>query len=49
MTAGETTCLRKTGGTWPNVHAHCSAPFDPLSGTAMLDLAPQPVEQANAA
>jgi ketosteroid isomerase-like protein len=44
-----TTCLRRTAGTWQIVHAHCSAPFDPLSGTAMLDLTPQQVEQASAA
>jgi ketosteroid isomerase-like protein len=44
-----TTCLRRTCGTWSIVHAHCSAPFGPLSGRAMLDLAPQCVEQASAA
>jgi ketosteroid isomerase-like protein len=44
-----TTCLRRTAGTWQIVHAHCSAPFDPQSGTAMLDLVPQQVEQASAA
>jgi ketosteroid isomerase-like protein len=44
-----TTCLRKSDGTWRIVHAHCSAPFDPLSGTAMLDLVPQRLEQASAA
>jgi uncharacterized protein (TIGR02246 family) len=44
-----TACLRRTRGTWSIVHAHCSAPFDPMSGRAMLDLAPQRVEQASAA
>jgi ketosteroid isomerase-like protein len=44
-----TTCLRRTGGTWRIVHAHCSAPFDPRSGRALLDLVPERVEQASAA
>jgi ketosteroid isomerase-like protein len=44
-----TTCLRRTGGTWRIVHAHCSAPFDPMSGKAMLDLAPPGVARADAA
>ena len=44
-----TTCLRRTGGAWRIVHAHCSAPFDPLSGRAMLDLVPQRIDQADAA
>jgi uncharacterized protein (TIGR02246 family) len=44
-----TTCLRKSDGTWRIVHAHCSAPFDPLSGTAMLDMVPQSTEHADAA
>jgi ketosteroid isomerase-like protein len=44
-----TTCLRRTGGTWRIVHEHCSTPFDPMSGRAMLDLVPQPSEQADAA
>jgi uncharacterized protein (TIGR02246 family) len=44
-----TTCLRRTDGSWQIVHAHCSVPFDPQSGRAMLDLVPEPVEQASAA
>jgi uncharacterized protein (TIGR02246 family) len=44
-----TTCLRRTAGTWRIVHAHCSAPFDPQSGRAMLDLVPQRLEQSSAA
>lgn len=35
-----TACLRKVGGEWLIVHDHCSVPFDPVSGRAMLDLAP---------
>jgi uncharacterized protein (TIGR02246 family) len=44
-----TTCLRRSDGAWRIVHAHCSAPFDPLSGRAMLDLVPQRIDQADAA
>ena len=46
---GGTTCLRRTRWTWRIVHAHCSLPSDPMSGRAMLDLAPQRVEQASVA
>jgi ketosteroid isomerase-like protein len=42
-----TACLRRTGGTWKIVHAHCSAPFDPLSARALLDLVPQSAEHAD--
>jgi uncharacterized protein (TIGR02246 family) len=34
-----TVCLRKIEGRWLIVHDHCSAPFDPESGKAMLDRA----------
>jgi ketosteroid isomerase-like protein len=46
---GGTTCLRRTRGTWRIVYAHCSAPFDPMSGRAMLDLTPQGMGRADAA
>jgi uncharacterized protein (TIGR02246 family) len=36
-----TVCLRKVKGAWLIVHDHCSAPFDPESGKAMLDLGPR--------
>jgi ketosteroid isomerase-like protein len=32
-----TLCLRRIGGAWKVVHEHVSAPFDPMSGTAILD------------
>ena len=35
-----TVCLRKVRGRWLIVHDHCSAPFDPESGKAMLDRGP---------
>ena len=35
-----TACFRRTGGTWQIVHEHFSAPFDPASGRALLDLRP---------
>jgi ketosteroid isomerase-like protein len=35
-----TVCLRKSGGRWAVAHEHFSAPFDPESGMALLDLAP---------
>lgn len=35
-----TACFRRTRGAWAIVHAHFSAPFDPPSGRALLDLAP---------
>jgi ketosteroid isomerase-like protein len=44
-----TTCLRKIGGEWLIVHDHCSMPFDPQSGRAMLDLAPEETARASAA
>ena len=42
-------CLRKVKDKWLIVHDHCSVPFDPQSGRAMLDLAPEPRERASAA
>jgi len=44
-----TVCLRKVNGAWLIVHDHCSVPFDPQSGQAMLDLAPEGAERASAA
>jgi uncharacterized protein (TIGR02246 family) len=44
-----TVCLRKVNGAWLIVHDHCSVPFDPQSGKAMLDLAPEHSERASAA
>jgi uncharacterized protein (TIGR02246 family) len=35
-----TVCCRKTNGQWRVVHEHFSAPFDPQSGKALLDLKP---------
>ena len=35
-----TVCLRKTRGRWQVAHEHFSAPFDPESGKALLDLEP---------
>ena len=32
-----TICLREIDGRWLIVHDHCSAPFDPMTNTAMLD------------
>jgi uncharacterized protein (TIGR02246 family) len=36
-----TVCLRKIEDRWLIVHDHCSAPFDPESGKAMLDHGPR--------
>ena len=44
-----TVCLRKVWGAWLIVHDHCSVPFDPQSGKAMLDQAPERTERASAA
>ena len=44
-----TVCLRKVGGKWLIVHDHCSVPFDPQTGKAMLDLEPEHAERASAA
>lgn len=35
-----TVCWRRTNGRWQVVHEHFSAPFDPESGKALLDLEP---------
>lgn len=35
-----TVCWRKTSGRWQVAHEHFSAPFDPDSGEALLDLEP---------
>jgi ketosteroid isomerase-like protein len=35
-----TVCWRKTKGRWQVTHEHFSAPFDPESGKASLDLQP---------
>ena len=35
-----TFCYRRAGGRWLIVHEHWSAPFDPMSGKALLDLEP---------
>jgi uncharacterized protein (TIGR02246 family) len=35
-----TVCCRKINGRWRVVHEHFSAPFDPQSGKALLDLKP---------
>jgi uncharacterized protein (TIGR02246 family) len=35
-----TVCWRKTNGRWQVTHEHFSAPFDPESGKASLDLQP---------
>jgi uncharacterized protein (TIGR02246 family) len=35
-----TVCLRNTRGRWQVAHEHFSAPFDPESGKALLDLEP---------
>lgn len=35
-----TVCLRELQNRWLIVHDHCSAPFNPESGKAMLDLEP---------
>jgi uncharacterized protein (TIGR02246 family) len=40
-----TVCCRKTNGQWRVVHEHFSAPFDPQSGKALLDLEPKHVGQ----
>lgn len=44
-----TVCLRKIDGEWLIVHEHFSAPFDPGTSKALLDLQPEHIEQANAA
>ena len=44
-----TLCLRKMEGQWMIAHDHFSAPFDPETGKAMLDLTPEPVEQESVA
>ena len=44
-----TACFRKTNGQWMIVHAHCSVPFDPQSGKALLDLEPEHVERTSTA
>lgn len=41
-----TSCLRKIDGRWLIVHDHCSAPFDPMSGTVMLDAGPDALKKA---
>lgn len=35
-----TVCFRKIGGEWKVTHEHSSAPFDPATGKASLDLEP---------
>jgi ketosteroid isomerase-like protein len=44
-----TTGLRKRGGKWLVVHEHFSAPFDALSGKALLGLAPRNAGRTEAA
>jgi uncharacterized protein (TIGR02246 family) len=44
-----TVCFRKTNDTWMIVHEHFSAPFDPQSGKALLDLEPEELERTRAA
>ena len=44
-----TVCLRKIDGQWLIAHDHCSAPFEPMSGQAMLDAGPQAAQQGCAA
>jgi ketosteroid isomerase-like protein len=44
-----TACFRKTDGKWMIVHEHFSAPFDPQSGKALLDLEPEHIQPATAA
>lgn len=44
-----TVCFRKTNGEWVIAHEHFSAPFDPQSGKALLDLEPEGIERASAA
>jgi uncharacterized protein (TIGR02246 family) len=44
-----TTAFRRTARGWRIVHEHFSAPFDPASGKALLDLVPEPDERASAA
>jgi ketosteroid isomerase-like protein len=44
-----TSCLRKIDGKWLIVHDHCSAPFDPMSGKAMLDAGPEELKRGRAA
>lgn len=40
-----TVCLKKVGGEWLIAHDHCSAPFDPMSGQAMLDAGPEELKK----
>ncbi len=40
-----TVCMKKIGGQWRIVHDHCSAPFDPMSGQAMLDAGPDELKK----
>ena len=35
-----TSCYHRFGARWLIVHEHWSAPFDPMSGKALLDLSP---------
>ena len=44
-----TACFRKTNGKWMIVHEHFSAPFDPQSGKALLDLEAEHVERTSTA
>lgn len=44
-----TTCLRKTDGRWLIAHDHCSAPFNPMDNTAMLDAGPEHLKHERAA
>lgn len=44
-----TVCMRKIDGQWLITHDHCSAPFEPMSGQAMLDAGPQAAQQGHAA
>jgi uncharacterized protein (TIGR02246 family) len=44
-----TVCLRKTRGKWLIAHEHFSAPFDPQSGKALLDLEPENAGRTRAA
>jgi uncharacterized protein (TIGR02246 family) len=41
-----TVCYKNSGGSWLVAHEHFSAPFDPASGKAMLDLKPSMVRMA---
>ena len=44
-----TICLRRMDGGWLIVHDHCSAPFDPATTRALLDLGPQDTDRVAAA